>query len=624
MSLFAELKRRNVFRAAAAYVAVAWLLIQVAEATFPAFGLSDGALRTLIILLAVGMVPAVALSWAFEITPEGLKRDAELEPGGELSQRTNRLLDRGIIAVLALGLAYFAFDKFLLDPARDAASIEQAQQRGRTEALVESYGDNSIAVLPFTNMSADPNQEYFGDGMAEEVLNLLARIPELRVISRSSAFTYKGKGFRLSQIAEELEVAHILEGSVRRAGNRIRVTAQLIEARSDTHLWSQTWDRELDDIFAIQDEIAAEVAANLKVTLLGEAPKATRAKPEAKLLFMQARQILDTTTGGEYSEIYNLLMGAIRLDPDYSEPWTGLSWLNYRCSFLQSRGDAPVDDFCATRSAEEWVALAAEAGDRALAIDRDNPTANAYQAWNKAFHLGELQAAADQFRRAIEAAPPNSDVVRSTSVFARQIRRPDLAIRLGEYGIARDPLCTLCLYQLGAAYRDAKQYTEAQRVLSKFVLLGRGAWLSMGEARLLGGDPAGALEAFENQSGGAEYLARRTIALYSLGRKGEFSDSLAMLESRFGEEAPERMAEVYAWTGDLETASAWLERTLQQPPKRGAALAPFDHRNPFLEPLLALPHWQEILRQYGLADDQLAQIDFEFTLPGERRAAPRT
>jgi adenylate cyclase len=435
LSLFAELKRRNVFRATAAYVAVSWLVIQVAEATFPAFGLTDAALRTLIVLLAVGLVPAVALSWVFEITPEGLKRDADLEPGGELSRRTNRLLDRGIVIVLAIGLAYFAIDKFVLDPARDAENIEQAQQRGRTEALVESYGDNSIAVLPFTNMSADPEQEYFGDGMAEEVLNLLAQVRELRVISRSSAFAYKGKDLKLSQVAEELNVAHILEGSVRRAGNRIRVTAQLIEARSDTHLWSQTWDRELEDIFAIQDEIAAEVVANLKVTLLGELPKAARVNPEAKLLFMQARQILDSMRDGAYAEVHDLLMEAIRLDPEYAEPWTGLSWLNYRCFALRFASATPLDAFCAARSTQEWFALAAEASERALAIDPDNPTANAYQAWNQVFHRKDFQAAADQFRRAVEAAPPSSDVIRSTSIFARTVGRPDLAVRLGEYGV---------------------------------------------------------------------------------------------------------------------------------------------------------------------------------------------
>jgi adenylate cyclase len=627
---FAELKRRNVFRAATAYVAVAWLLIQVAEATFPAFGLSPQALRSLILLLAVGFVPAVGLSWAFEITPEGIKRDRDMEPGGELATRTNRLLDRGIVIVLALGLAYFALDKFVLGPSRNETRIEEARLEGRAEALLESYGEQSIAVLPFTNMSADPEQEYFGDGMAEEVLNLLARIPELRVISRSSAFTYKGKDVKLSQIAAELSVGHILEGSVRRAGNRIRVTAQLIEARSDTHLWSQTWDRELADLFVIQDEIAAEVVANLQLRLFGELPRARRIDPEAKLLFLQARQILDSWDHLGLERAYELLAAASHRDAAYAEPWTGLGWLYYRCYHFNSHGSDNA--YCRSRSAEEWFDLSREAVDRALALDPGNPTANAYRAWNRAFHgIGELQAAADQFRSAIEASPPVSDVIRTASGFALAIRRPDQAIRLGEYGIARDPLCRLCLHNLGMAYLVAGRYAEAEQRFEGFVLWEIGGWLSMGQVRLLRGDPVGALEAFERQRmpevsadtgiqaarAHGESLARRAIALHALGRMDDFRVSLATLESRYGVQAPDFVAEVHAWTGDLETASAWLERTLDAPPRPPAVITPFNYLSPFLQPVLALPRWQELLGEYGLADYQLAQIDFEFTLPGE-------
>jgi adenylate cyclase len=190
MSLFSELKRRNVFRAALAYAAVAWLLIQVAETTFPAFGLDDGTLRVLIVGLAVGFVPAVVLAWIFELTPEGWKRDKDLDRDGALSRRTNHLLDRAIVVLLALGLTYLAVDKFLLDPARDEARLERAVEQVRSEALEATLAKKSIAVLPFANLSADPEQAFFADGMAEEMLNLLARIPELRVISRTSAFLH--------------------------------------------------------------------------------------------------------------------------------------------------------------------------------------------------------------------------------------------------------------------------------------------------------------------------------------------------------------------------------------------------------------------------------------------------
>jgi len=257
LSFVNELKRRNVLRVGAAYVVAAWLVIQVVETLFPVYGLSDASVRIVITILAIGLVPTLIFAWAFELTPEGLKKESKVDRSQSITPDTGKKLDRMIMVVLALALGYFAFDNFVLDPQREAdlieenlAAVEHARQEGRTEALVESYSDRSIAVLAFDDMSPEGDQEYLSDGIAEELLNLLAKIPELRVISRSSAFSYKGKGTKLNQIAEELNVAHILEGSVRKAGNRIRITTQLIEARSDTHLWSETYDRTLDDVFA--------------------------------------------------------------------------------------------------------------------------------------------------------------------------------------------------------------------------------------------------------------------------------------------------------------------------------------------------------------------------------------
>jgi hypothetical protein len=219
MTLFSELKRRNVHRAAAAYAALSWLLIQIAETVLPAFGFGGGTLRAVVLVLVIGFVPAVVLAWAFELTPEGIKREQDLDHRGTLAQRTNRLLGRLIMLLLALALAYFALDKFVLDPARDADREAAVARQARSEALVESYGDRSIVVLPFVNMSDDPANEYFSDGISEELLNLLAKIPELRVISRSSAFAFKGKDLKLAEIAQQLNVAHVLEGSVRKAGD---------------------------------------------------------------------------------------------------------------------------------------------------------------------------------------------------------------------------------------------------------------------------------------------------------------------------------------------------------------------------------------------------------------------
>jgi len=267
LSLFKEFKRRNVFRVAIAYMAGSWLIIEVTETLFPIYGLSDAAVRMVVTVLAIGLPVALIASWVFELTPEGLKFEKDIDPSLSITHHTGEKLDRIIITLMTLALAYFALDKFLLSDIRETTIIESARQEARTEILVEAFGDKSIAVLPFVNLSGDPSQDYFSDGISEELLNLLANIPELRVISRSSAFAFKGRDVSTPEVARQLNVAHVLEGSVRKAGNRVRITAQLIEARSDTHLWSESYDRELTDIFAVQEDIAASIGEALKVKL---------------------------------------------------------------------------------------------------------------------------------------------------------------------------------------------------------------------------------------------------------------------------------------------------------------------------------------------------------------------
>jgi TolB-like protein len=256
-----------VIRVAIAYLAGSWLLIEVVETLFPIYGLSDAAIRTVVTLVAIGLPLMVAFSWFFELTPEGFKLEKNIPESESITRSTGERLDRFIIVLMALVLGYFIVDKFVLSESREASMIETARQEGLDAALKGVYGEKSIVVLPFVNLSGDPDQEFFSDGISEELLNLLAKIPELRVISRSSAFSFKGKDIVVPEVARQLNVGHVLEGSVRRDGNRVRITAQLVEAHTDSHLWSESYDRSINDIFAVQDDIAGAITNALKVKL---------------------------------------------------------------------------------------------------------------------------------------------------------------------------------------------------------------------------------------------------------------------------------------------------------------------------------------------------------------------
>jgi len=323
MSILAELKRRNVIRVLIAYLAAAWFLIQIADTVVPAYGLPESVVGILITLLAIGLIPAVIASWAFELTPDGLKRDAD---AADDSSTGGKVLDRIIMVVLALAVGFFAFDKFILDPARDT----ELEERVRADTRVESYGDRTIAVLPFVNMSADPEQVYFSDGVAEEILNLLAKLKELRVISRSSAFVHRGE-VNIPEVAKALNVSFVLEGSVRKAGDQVRVTAQLIDARTDTHIWSDTWDGNADDIFAVQDKVAEDVAAQLEVQLINQRRPTQETDAETYAMYLQAKHLFygEAADVADQAKPERLLRIVLDRDPNFVPAMTLLTIVLY-------------------------------------------------------------------------------------------------------------------------------------------------------------------------------------------------------------------------------------------------------------------------------------------------------
>ena len=601
MSLFVELKRRNVIRVLVAYLAGAWLLIQVADTVFPAYGLPPGALTALITLLLIGLAPVTVVSWVFEWTPEGLKRDADVAPGAKGVPGAARRLDRIIMVVLALGIGFFAVDKFVLDPARDAALEEAAEERGRTDAFVQSYGDKSIAVLPFADLSQDGDQGYFSDGVAEEILNLLAQVRELRVISRSSAFRYRGE-VHIPTVAEELDVSYVLEGSVRKSGDRVRVTAQLIDARADAHVWSENFDGATDDIFAIQDDIARRIVDDLKIHLAGSGPRSVRTDPETYQLYLQARHLLDVEqTSSQLAE--DLLQQALERDGDYLPALI----LIVKAVFWHT-GNSEEDRY----TFDEGIARMRGYVDRALAIAPGNSAALAHRGWMAFWYGNDLETFAEYLNRALQNDPDDEWVLYVAMVNSRLFGRNEDAIVFARARLQRDPLCSGCLYSWMKAAMSLGRYDEALAASERRMRVAEGGWISRGDIYLLKGDAGTALECYENQAEEpVGFLRSQALAFHEMGdfdARDRAIDALSRIDSDYAFEA---MAEVQAWIGNVDSAFEWLGRYLD--PDQPNYLQVFSGVlvNPFLGNLHDDPRWRELRENANMTEERLAKIRFE-------------
>ena len=359
----AELRRRNVLRMAGLYLVGAWLVVQVASTLLPAFGGPGWMLRTVIVVLAIGFVPALVFSWVFEWTPAGLKRDAEVPLSESIAPQTARRLDRLIIVFLALALAYFAFDKFVLAPRRAAETVvaQRVAMRGGAEVV-----SKSIAVLPFKNLSGNPQSDAFVDGMHDDLLTQLAKIGALKVISRTSVEEYRDTKKNLRQIAAELGVANILEGGVQRAGSRVRINAQLIDAQTDQHLWAETYDRELNanTLFELQSDIARSIAGALRAQLLpGESASIDRrltSDLDAWLAYRTALQLLNRAFAGDLDAATTQVDFALERDPGFAAAWALRSRIAIARYWFEDPSPANLE---ASR----------EALDRGLALEPDSP-----------------------------------------------------------------------------------------------------------------------------------------------------------------------------------------------------------------------------------------------------------
>ena len=451
MSLYHELKRRNVIRVAIAYLALAWLVIEVAGTVFPVFGIPDWGVRFLVIVFALGFPPALVISWVYEITPEGLKREKDVVRDASITHLTAKRLDGFTIGLIIVALAFILADRLWLSPrlaeppAAPVEVVTDTEQPPETEPAEPQYPPNSIAVLPFINMSDDAGNEYFSDGISEELLNLLAKIPELRVISRTSAFSFKGKDFDVPTIAAQLNVAHVLEGSVRRVGNRVRITAQLIEVRSDSHLWSESYDRELDDIFAVQGEIAGAITDALKVKLApvaGEAAHPTvskEANTDAYDAYLRGRELIRLRGRENLQEAVRHLERALRLDETFAPAHAQLA---IATGLLEKSARS-----YGTLSREEVLRIAIPHLDRAQKLEPNLAEAHGGRALLALDH--DMESAAEHAQKALELNPSYSDAMDWLYLALANLGRYEEWLATLEQVLVTDPLNRIGRFNYG-------------------------------------------------------------------------------------------------------------------------------------------------------------------------------
>jgi adenylate cyclase len=593
LSFFNELKRRNVFRVGVAYIVVAWLVAQVLQLVFESFGTPDWVMKTVLVLLAMGLPLTLFFAWAFEMTPEGLKREHEVDRSQSITSQTGKKLNLTIFTVMALALAYFAFDKFVISERQNAVSTESVAETTHIAAsqvvtgAVTTEPENSIAVLPFINMSSDEEQEYFSDGLSEELLNLLAKIPELKVASRSSSFQFKGEKIDITEVAQKLKVAHVLEGSVRKAGSHVRITAQLIKADDGYHMWSETYDRSLDNIFAIQDEISAAVVAALKIELLGEAPKSEVVNPEAYALWLRGRYLY-TKWGKENFELaIEAFRAALVIEPDYVEAWASLS-----IAYLTQTQSGYLDY-------DKGVALARDAIEKARAIDPNRPSVLARLAniqnqfdWNWA-------AAEATIQKALELDPFESRVLNAAGTIAANLGRGEASLAYYQRILDQDPLDLISLYNKADALHRLGRLEDARLAYGKLLELNPEDWGSHTQVAIIMLQQGQAQEAWleldlEVDPQQQEY--GRILALSALGREAEAQQRLAVFIEQHQSWAAFPIASIYAWQGDIDTAFSWLEQAYQQ----HSGLLSTILLEPLLAPLHDDPRWGDLLDRMNL------------------------
>ncbi len=598
--ILAELQRRNVTRMAILYVIAAWLVLQVADVGISVLDLPAWSGRLVFLLLALGFPIALVFAWLFELTPEGVKRESRVPPGESVTARTGQKMNALIVVLLLVAIGAIGYDRLVPRehetpgaPTRaDALPAAGETPAPAAEAPDLPVAESSIAVLPFVDLSPAGDNEYFADGLTEELLNSLVRIRALKVTGRTSAFAYKGRDVDLREVGEELGVAHVLEGSVRKSGDRLRITAQLISTADGYHLWSETYDRELTDIFAIQSDIAGHVVEALQVTLLGEDAMRMAAggttDVEAYNDYLLGIYMVNQGSREEaVREAVAALERAVARDPAFVDAWVALGGT---MTIVIANAWGSID--------ESWATIERAARE---ARRRAPELAGGYML--EALLLGyrdfDWSNAIERMRHAASLEPGNAFLMFNYGVMASPLALHDEAVVASLRAVRLEPANLLNQVYLGRNYLHAGRCDEAEAVLRPILMRDPDyprPRFYIGVCRYLAGDYEAALALFEAEPLSWMRHAGRPMALYKLGRLDEAAAALDELVARYADTAALQRAEVAAQWGDLDLAFSNLEHAFAVRDV-GVSLLLVD---PLLEPLRGDARYAPMLERVGL------------------------
>ena len=599
MNLFAELKRRNVYKVAVAYAVVAWLLIQAASILLPTFEAPAWVMKAFVVFLAFGFVISVMISWAFEATPDGLKRTENISPDAKLPTWSRQKFVTFIVGVAVIAAGLLAFNLFRTKPITPPTTAAPITNK-------------SVAVLAFANLSDDKGSEYFSDGISEELLTVLQKIPGLRVAARTSAFSFKGKNATAQEIGQKLGVAHLVEGSVRKAGDVVRIAARLTRAETGEQLWSENFTRDLKDVFAVQTELAQTIVGQLSGQLTGgSADPATKAVIQAQVQaaekggtknaeahehYLQGRFYTNRHSEKSAGEALRAYQRAVDLDPAFALAWAGLAQTHvWHCQFSTEDGRTGFDSH---------LTKARECTARALALEPNLPEALRTRAEIELYFDFDWKQGGETLRTALALAPADPAILTAAGNLALAKGDTARGIALNRDAVALDPVNPLARAFLAFNLAITGQFAEARSEYSRVVELNPSApWAhaGLGLAYLLQGKFEEA--AVTAQEDAAEWARLLVVAMarWSQKRVPEADAALARLIESSADTAAFQIAEVYAYRADKDQAFDWLERARRQrDPGLGALRI-----DPFLANLRGDPRWNAFLRKMGLADDQL-------------------